>query len=170
MASDPVEKVEKLKRACDQAYRLRANSCSHAVRYVISQYDSSHPYMQANQLIDYLILSSKWEMVSAEELARLATEGALIVGGLKSSPNGHVIVVYPGTEKPAGGYNYKYRDGTIKKLSLRGSYARAMSTSMGTWPGARSNGDKTVWDPWAQDKDFREVKFWKCVTSPASTK
>ena len=163
MASDADKKVANLKQACDQAYRLHPNSCSHAVWYVISQYDPSHPYMQANQLIDFLAVNSRWQAVRAEELSKLANEGTLIVGGLKTSPNGHVIVVYPGPAKPAGDYQYTDAAKKIQRLGPKGSYARAMSTSMGQWPGARSHGDKTVWDPWGRDDAFAKVKFWKYV-------
>jgi hypothetical protein len=48
-------------------------------------------------------------------------------------------------------------------VSEKGSYARAMSTSMGTWPGAMSHGDKTVWDSWGKNATFKTVRFWKYV-------
>jgi hypothetical protein len=164
MATDPDEKVEKLKRACDQAYQRYGGSCSHAVWHVISQYDPSHLYLQANQLVDHLTASPKWQAVESRELSSLAGQGILVVGGLKVAPgNGHVIVVYPGPEKQAGGYRAKDRAGKIYEVRLRGWYALAMSTSMGQWPGAKSCGDKTVWDPWGQDTEFRQVKFWKYV-------
>jgi hypothetical protein len=28
------------------------------------------------------------------------------------------------------------------------------------WPGTLSKGDKTVWDPWADNKKFAQVEFW----------
>ncbi|MFD2300552.1 hypothetical protein QRO11_00320 [Paracidovorax citrulli] len=33
----------------------------------------------------------------------------------------------------------------------------------GGWPGARSKGDKTIWDPWASDAKFAQVTFWQLV-------
>ena len=164
MASDTSGKVAKLKRACDEAYAKYGSSCSHAVWCVISRYDPSQQYTQANQLVDYLATSPKWQPVAVNELNRLASQGILVVGGLKkASGNGHVIVVYPGPEKPNGGYYSKRSSGKIQKVSSTGSYALAMSTSMGQWPGAKSHGDKTVWDPWGNDADFNKVNFWKYV-------
>ena len=85
------------------------------------------------------------------------------MGGLKEKEHGHVIVVCPGQEKQSGGYHYKdKRTGKNELASPHGIYARAMSTSMGSWPGAKSNGDKTVFDPWGPVK-FKNVKFWKYV-------
>lgn len=85
--------------------------------------------------------------------------GKLVVGGRKESGNGHVIVVYPGPDQPAGGYSFD-RNGETRSVRARGSYPPAMSTSLGSWPGAMSRGDKTVWDPWANDMRFGEVRFW----------
>ena len=162
MASGTNGKAEKLKRTCDEAYAQYGSSCSHAVWYVISQYDPSQQYRQANQLVEYLATSPKWQPVAVNELSGLASQGTLIVGGLeKASGNGHVIVVYPGPEKPNGGYYTPRSSGKIQKVSSTGSYAPAMSTSMGQWPGAKSYGDKTVWDPWGNDADFKKVRFWR---------
>ncbi len=137
MASDQDEKAGKLKQACDQAYAMFPASCSHSVWHVISQYNPSHPYMQANQLINYIGVSGQWQSVKLYELSRLASEGVLIVGGLKGSPNGHVIVIYPGPEKLSGGFSVRRSAGKTAKIASDGSYARAMSTSMGSWPGAK---------------------------------
>jgi hypothetical protein len=52
------------------------------------------------------------------------------------------------------------RNGQAQTPRKRGSYPPAMSTSLGSWPGAMSRGDKTVWDPWANDTKFESVKFW----------
>ena len=59
MASDKDEKAEKLKQACDQAYDMFPASCSHSVWHVVSRYNPSHPYMQANQLINYIGVSGQ---------------------------------------------------------------------------------------------------------------
>lgn len=163
MADDPTEKVEKLKQACDRAYVTYGSSCSHAVWYVISQYDPSQRWMDANQLVGYLATSAKWKPVELRELSKLASQGTLIVGGLKqNSGHGHVIVVYPGPEKPSGGFQFRRAGERMVTQSSSGSYARAMSTSSGSWPGARSFGDKTVRDAWGHE-GFPLVKFWKYV-------
>ena len=44
-------------------------------------------------------------------------------------------------------------------MRAHGKFPPAMSTSLGSWPGAMSDGDKTVWDPWA-NASFASVKFW----------
>ena len=159
-------KIETLKRACDHAYITYGLSCSHAVWYVISQYDPSQKWMGANDLVKNLSKNSKWKSVELREASRLACQGVLVVGGLDKAPaHGHVLVVYPGPEKPAGGYNAKDEAGKIYKVQPRGSYPLAMSTSSGNWPGARGYGDKTAWDSWGKDTELKKVKFWKYVGS-----
>ena len=96
--------------------------------------------------------------VTAEQLKKVADEAYEI--------NGHVIVVYPGAAKPAGGYAYT-SGGKSQTMRARGSYPLAMSTSLGGWAGAKSKGDKTIWDPWANDGKFAEVKFWRLDTGAA---
>ena len=93
----------------------------------------------------------------------LANKGSLIVGGRETKPKGHVIVVYPGEMIKSGGYAYSY-EGKTTIMRSHGVYARAMSRSMRNWPGAKSNGDKTIWDPWA-GPTFATVKFWVYVPS-----
>ncbi|HME42796.1 MAG TPA: hypothetical protein VKF36_06900 [Syntrophorhabdales bacterium] len=164
--ADENGKVEKLKRACGHAFVIYGHSCSHAVWYVISQYEPSQKWMAANDLITNLSTSPKWKPVDQRELSMLASQGVLIVGGLNKVPaHGHVLVVYPGPQKSAGGYNAKDDAGKIYKVQPRGSYPLAMSTSSGGWPGARSYGDKTVWDSWGKDTEFKKVRFWKYVGS-----
>lgn len=158
---DGSQKAEKLKTACSEAFFRYPHSCSHAVWYVLQQYIPSQPYLAANQLLHYI--ESKpdhWREVRLSELSKLASDGNLIVGGAVELPNGHVIVVYPGSEKFSGGYFFKDKV-TGKSINAQpyGMYALAMSTSMGNWPGAISNGDRTVFDPWGSKK-FKGVKFW----------
>lgn len=152
--------VEKLKSAADEAYRLYPNSCSHAVWHVIKQYIPDRVYVMANPLLVYLECDPRWKPVTVHELEEFANEGVLIVGGLAENPNGHVVVVYPGKAKMSGGYTavMKGRTGTV---GPKGPYALVMSRSLGNWPGGMSMGDKTVWDPWANDKKFSQVKFWR---------
>lgn len=152
--------VEKLKSAADEAYNLYPKSCSHAVWHVMKQYIQDQVYVTANALLMHLECNPRWKRVRADELEKLANEGVLIVGGLAATPNGHIVVVYPGKAKMAGGYNFT-QAGKVQTVKARGPYALAMSTSLGSWPGAMSRGDKTVWDPWGKDKIFADVKFWR---------
>ena len=152
--------VAALKAACDTAYDLHGTSCSHAVWAVIRGVHSpEEPYRKANELIDYM--EKNWQEVDLDTGLELANKGTVVVGGLKADPNGHVIVIYPGEKKFNGGYEYYYAK-LKKNLILKGTakYPLCMSTSMGSWPGAKSKGDKTVWDPWGKDTAFAKVKFW----------
>jgi hypothetical protein len=46
-------------------------------------------------------------------------------------------------------------------LRSLGKFPPRMPTSRGSWPGARSNGDKPAWHPWADDAVLKDkVKFW----------
>lgn len=158
--STTVTAVEKLKTAADEAYALHPKSCSHAVWHVIKQYLPDQPYVVANTLLSQIAGDARWKPVSINEIEKLVNEGTLIVGGRAETTNGHVIVVYPGAAKTAGGYPYT-QGGAMKTLRPRGLYPLAMSTSLGSWPGAVSKGDKTIWDPWANDGKFSTVKFWR---------
>lgn len=160
-----LEALAKLKQACDQAYDMHPHSYSHAVWQVIQQYLSKQPWMDANALMAHVQGQKHWKMVAVSEIGRWAREGELVIGGKTESSNGHVIVVYPGPDKPAGGYAYT-KDNKQQSLRTRGNYAPALSTSLGSWPGAMSKGDKTVWDPWANDAKFGQVTFWKLELKP----
>jgi hypothetical protein len=151
-----------LKTACDKAYKNCGTSCSHAANHVIREVhklsEADWPHRQANPLVDYLV--ANWTEVNLERAYELAQRGSVVVGGKKEkSKNGHVIVVYPGTKRPRGGYDYIY-EGKLTKMRETGLFPRAMSTSNGAWPGAKSCGEKTVWDPWGNDTTFKSVKFW----------
>jgi hypothetical protein len=148
-----------LKSRADEAYALHPGSCSHSVWHVIKLYLPEQTWMNANALIDHLQQDRRWREVDVSTAGELARKGELVVGGKKEATNGHVIVVYPGPDQAAGGYTYS-RGGQTQNLRQRGSYPPAMSTSLGSWPGAMSRGDKTVWDPWANDARFAEVRFW----------
>jgi hypothetical protein len=160
-----IDKAKTLARVCQDAFQLFPHDCSHAVWHVISQYNPNQPYMQANDLVSQLSRSVDWKEVQLSELSRLANQGALIIGGLQAAPYGHVIVVYPGAEKPKGGYFYIKKGTEEKRMSPQsGMYARAMSTSISKnpFPGTLSRGEKTVRDPWSA-QDFKQVKFWQYV-------
>ena len=159
--------VAKLKKACDEAYTKYTSSCSHSVWYIRTQIvDPNAQYKQANQLIDELTAAADWKAVSIEDGWALAQKGKVVIGGLQQKgDHGHVIVIYPGDKKASGGNAYPHKDkitGKMKNDILRthGIFPRALSTSIGSWPGAKSKGDKTVWDPWANDDVFDDVTFW----------
>jgi hypothetical protein len=144
-----MDAVQKLKNAADEAYKMHPTSCSHAGWYVIKQYLPDQGHMPANALMPHLRGSPRWKPVAVSEIDKYANQGVLVVGGLENkSGNGHVVVVYPGTPKMSGGYKAVI-NGEEQIVRPRGPFARCMSTSISRhWPGAMSNGDKTVWDPW----------------------
>jgi hypothetical protein len=125
-----------LKEILDQAFDQddAKHSCSHFVWHAIQGFKPDQPYMSANTLVRALAHSpTEWEEIAITEsrrMADLANKGVLIVGGAEASPNGHVIVVYPGTLIESGGYSYQYGGKTTMMVS-HGLYARAMSRSMG---------------------------------------
>jgi len=153
--------TNKLTKACRQAFIDYPKSCSHSVWYVIKQYKPEQRWMSANDLVDHLNRSSDWKEVPVNVLSELASDGVLVVGGAKENGHGHVIVVYPGENKQSGGFHYE-KNGTDKIARSHGDYALAMSTASGRWPGAKSIGDKTVFDAWGAAK-FNSVRFWKYV-------
>jgi hypothetical protein len=140
-ATEPVTAAQ-LKQVADEAYEKYPGSCSHAVWHVIKRYIPDQEYRTANSLVAFLKADKRWRETPV------------------SQPNGHVIVVYPGAAKPAGGYAYT-SGGKSQTMRARGMYPLAMSTSLGGWAGAKSKGDKTIWDPWANDGKFAEVVFWR---------
>jgi hypothetical protein len=165
VALDPT--VAKLKKTCDDAYMKYPGSCSHAVWFVRTEIiDPNAQYRQANQLVEELSTATNWKEVSVEDGWALAQKGIVVIGGYKQDGgHGHVIVVYPGDKIASGGYLYPHKEkgtGKTKLLVLRshGMFPRALSTSSGSWPGAKSKGDKTVWDPWADDDVFEDVTCW----------
>ena len=157
------EDANSLAKRCDEAFDLFRHDCSHAVWHVIRLYKPDQPYMQANNLVSYLSKGVDWREVPLSDLSRLANQGVLIVGGLQEHGHGHVIVVYPGYEKPKGGFYFTNKETGERQFSApAGMYARTMSTSLSQnpFPGAISRGDKTVRDPWPSIK-FKQVKFWQ---------
>lgn len=158
------ENADKLRAACSEAFLRYPHSCSHAVWYVVQRYIPNQPYLPANNLIRHIESKpQQWREVNLQDLSRMANDGRLIVGGAVEQPNGHVIVVYPGKERLSGGYFFRDKQtGNDVKAHPYGTYALALSTSMGSWPGAISNGDKTVFDPWGAKK-FKGVKFWMYI-------
>ncbi|TSK04660.1 MAG: hypothetical protein FPO08_20360 [Geobacter sp.] len=159
------QKCHSLKAACDEAFYTYPKSCSHAVWHVIRKYVHDQPYLTANNLLQVVERSPRWQEVQIHELAQLANDGVLVIGGAAESTHGHVIVVYPGQPKNHGGYSYLDREGRSKVLPSYGIFPLAMSTSIGSWPGAKSKGDRTIADPWSREK-FKHVRFYKYVGTP----
>jgi hypothetical protein len=166
----PLLTAADLQKLCHDAFRQHPHSCSHAVWHVMNGALrpplAPYHFRQANQLIDFLNNAPFWTAVTLQKAGVYANAGAVVIGGTKDDPNGHVIIVYPGPPKPAGGYHFTNRQGSLTFLPPRGLYPLAMSTSIGNWPGAKSDGDKTVWDPWGTDDAFADVAFW---AQPADT-
>ncbi len=162
----PVDRqaVAKLQRVAGEAYIKYPKSCSHSVWYVIKQYLPDQPYMVANALVPALSQDKRWKETPLSEVAERASRGELIVGGAVESGNGHVVVALPGAEKFNGGFDIPVK-GKLIKARATGLYPLAMSTSIGSWPGAMSNGDKTVFDAWGKELSFSKVKFWRLDTS-----
>jgi len=158
--------ADMLKNACDEAYDKNLKSCSNAVWDVISAIvNPNETYRVANALLDHM--ASNWKSVNLEDGFALANDGVVVVDGAKvEGGHGHVIVIYPGTKIMNGGYQYFYKAGN-KHLTLKGTklLPRCLSTSIGDWPGAKSKGDKTVWDPWGNDAKFGAVKFYTPKTT-----
>lgn len=161
MVEDLSNSPDKLSQACNEAFARYPASCSHAVWYVIKHYKTEQKWMNANELVDHVDRSPDWKEVDIREVSELASSGILVIGGAKEEIHGHVIVVFPGKSKQSGGYKYMKGDKERTAVS-HGEFALAMSTSKGTWPGAKSNGDKTVFDAWGEAK-FKSVRFWKYV-------
>jgi len=166
MSADDAAKT--LADACHAAYKKYPNSCSHSVWHVITSLaDKDKKYQVANDLVD--TLAKTWTEVDLATAAKLANAGEVVVGGQKAKGNGHVIIVFPGVSKPRGGYSAKDSAGKSFNVRSAGLYPLAMSTSIGSWAGAMSDGDKTVWDPWGTDKGFAGVKFWHKESGTAKT-
>lgn len=162
------KKANELQKACDEAYDYppAANSCSDAVWYVVQKLiNKQEPKRTANDWIDYMSGSDDWREVTIDEGWKLANQGKVVIGGKKETGHGHVILIYPGDKIGGGGYKYNYYNKVKKKneeltMGVHGMLPRALSRSMGPWPGAVSDGDKSIYDPWAREDAFAQVKFW----------
>ncbi|MHB1303882.1 MAG: hypothetical protein ACYCZB_10470 [Acidiphilium sp.] len=158
--------AQQLTQIASEAFRLYPGNCSGAVHYVITKLvDPKTPYRLANQLMQHFAVpNSGWHKVNTlKEASTLADQGKVVVGGLmEPGGHGHVIIVLPGPWKPAGGY---VADGRM--MPHFGLYPPAMSTAWSPpgkqpWPGAISDGDKTIFDPWFNTNKitFDKVTFW----------
>jgi hypothetical protein len=146
---------------CHEAYVAHPKSCSHSAIYVIrALVDPKFPQLVANDLVDHL--DKNWKRIKLDDGWSAATKGKVAIAGRKEAGHGHVCVFYPGPRKTAGGYS-----GWPPTTEV---YPLAMSTSLGTWAGAISDGDKTVFDPWFKRSTFEEVKFWATEVPRAKAK
>lgn len=154
--------AQKLIQVARVAFAQNPGNCSGAVRYVIKTLvDPSVPLLLANALMQKFAASgSGWKKVSWQDASALANQGKVVVGGLaEPGRHGHVLIVLPGPWKPSGGFK---ADG--KLMMSHGLFPPAMSTALPppggvAWPGAISDGDKTIRDPWSS-ADWIKVTFW----------
>jgi hypothetical protein len=150
--------AQALRAAEEAAYDAYPNDCSHAVWELLKQTGHpDEPYRTANDLMDMVAKpNSGWRQVTMAEASRLAEAGKVTIGGRKEPKgSGHVLGVWPGAWKQAGGFmaGGKWIEPTHEQYPL------AMSGAMSAWPGARSRGERTVQDPWG-GKGFRGGTFW----------
>ncbi len=126
---------EAILAACKKHFDLHSDDCSGFVRAVAKEL--GYPlYGNANALVDHL--EGNWKKVDLATAVKLAQDGTLIIGALKSSEhspprnNGHVVIVVDGAL-----YNGKYPP------VWGGSIAAA-----------QSKGTKTVGEVWRKtDRD-----------------
>ena len=150
-----------LKTACLEAYSKYQGNCSGAVKYVARQMGYDLPDYTANGLVDYFnIPANGWARGTADQAQQAADKNRLVVAGKRDSPNGHLVVVMPGGKVASGGYFYTDNQGKVQKAANHGFYPRALSTSLGTWPGAKSKGDKSVFDAWGNLQNYLTVLYW----------
>jgi hypothetical protein len=160
--------ADQLKSACSAGRSSFPADCSGAVKSIAAQIGYALPQLNANQLVDYFNEPKNgWAAVDETRAQALADTGSLVIAGKKGSPNGHVVVVYPGGKKASGGYAYTdKKTGKSAIAGDHGQYPRACSSSLGGWPGAVSDGDKTVFDSWGSVAGYAGVKYW---SAPALT-
>jgi hypothetical protein len=163
-ASVAGSKRPSIKTACDQAYRMSFDCSDLVWRVWTKVINDKDPKREANALIDYLEKESTrpgsgWSVVSIGRAYELVNTDVFVIAGARKSPHGHVVVLYPGLRKPDGGFRFTNKEGESVVARRHGTFPRCVSRSSGKWPGANSDGDKTVRDPW-DDKDFKQVKYW----------
>lgn len=148
--------AERLTAAGQSGYDLYPRDCSHSVWHMMKQLGLNEPYRVANAMMAHFAArGSGWRQVTLAEAGTLADEGKIVIGGLaNASGNGHVQMVMPGSQ-PSGGY----RMPNGKMAGSSGMYPRSAGGALGSWPGARSRGERTVRDAWSRT-DWPSVTFW----------
>jgi hypothetical protein len=83
---------------CESHWAAHASDCSGFVKAVAAEVGVTLTG-QANDIVD-AIQAFPWKTATGGlDAATKAEMGYLVVGGLKAQPNGHVVVVVPGTVK-----------------------------------------------------------------------
>ncbi len=157
----------KMEQICEDVHTHFPDNCSGGVKYFAQQYPidtTDFEDKNANGLVDYF--DANWKSVDTEaEAQKLADSGRFVVAGRKDTPNGHVIVILPGGMKDSGGYEFTDRNGKTQTAQNKGKYPRACSTASGHWPGAKSKGEKSAFDPWGSQTKYQEVDYWVYPTA-----
>jgi len=164
MAISPRISTEAQLQAARTAYAFDPNDCNVAVwKYLqltgqtINGTDPKGPAPLANDMLDRLAAAgSGWHVVSLEDGITLANHGKVVIGGEKEKGHGHVVALLPGPLQNAGGF--KNQHGVLMQP---GSvlYPPALSASSADYPGTRSFGDKTVYDPFSP-KQWSNVSWY----------
>ena len=161
--ADPVtprsEAVAALAKAGQDGYDAYPRDCSHSIWTMLKLMGSpDEPYRTANELMRYVASQgSGWHRVlTVEDASNLANQGKVVLGGLAvPGGHGHVVMVMPGPWHASGGYD----TGRGAVAQNHGAAPPSASGASGSWPGARSRGEKTVRDPWPQ-LQWPSVTFW----------
>ena len=66
----------------------------------------------------------------------------------------------PGDKQKSGGYTATNKKGQTFTARDYGMFPKSCSTAAGSWPGARSNGDKSSFDAWGNADNYKGVKYW----------
>jgi hypothetical protein len=92
--------MKTIKDVCEAHYAPWVNDCSGFLKAVAADLRIQLSG-QANHIIDVMALPP-WTQLggNAKKAAAMAGERNLVVGGLKDSPNGHVVVIVPGEALP----------------------------------------------------------------------
>ena len=79
---------------CESEWDAWKSDCSGFVKAVAKDIGVSLTG-QANSIIDFLDSSAMWENLGADsqKAIKYASQGYFVIGGLNSTPNGHVVVV-----------------------------------------------------------------------------
>jgi len=163
-ASSPGISTEAQLQAARTAYAFDPNDCNVAVwKYLqttgqtINGTDPKGPAPLANDMLDRLAAAgSGWHVVSLEEGTKLANHGKVVIGGEKEPDHGHVVAMLPGPLHNAGGFKNQRGEMMRQRPEL---YPPALSASKADYPGTRSDGDKTVRDPFTPE-NWKDVHWY----------
>lgn len=88
-------KSKKIIALCEKYWEQHKKDCSGFVKEVAGELGVKL-HGQANEIVDQ-IQKMPWKTVKSGVEAKLqATNGMFVVGGLKDTPHGHVVIVVPG--------------------------------------------------------------------------